>query len=123
MGAPRLRTGRWSALGRVGFVACGPTIRASGIAGPDIRFHHVRILGTLMDVCPTLLTLVGIPTGEDMTGRPIEALFESPPALRTVPTHDDEEWLKARAGRATTHTSSERLDQLENLGYIGSDED
>jgi hypothetical protein len=39
-----------------------------------------RIYGaTLLDVTPTVLTLMGLPVGEDMDGRVLVQIFEEPP--------------------------------------------
>ena len=50
--------------------------------GPGIR-SDARIEGaTLLDIAPTVLTLLGLPIGEDMEGKVILSAFEESPANR-----------------------------------------
>ena len=93
------------------FVAHGPGIRQDAlIAGPN-----------LLDIAPTVLTLFGLPVGEDMDGKPILDAFEQPPKVEAIPSWDDVE------GDAGTHPpnleldaeeSKEAVNQLVALGYI-----
>ena len=57
--------------------------------GPGVR-RDERIYGaTLLDLAPTLLTLLGLPVGEDMDGKPLlEALVDPTPPGR-IPSWDD----------------------------------
>ena len=46
-----------------------------------------RIYGaSLIDIAPTVLTLFGLPIGEDMDGRPLLEAFEVPPKVKTIPS-------------------------------------
>lgn len=104
----------------------GPAVwhRQYGIfvmAGPGIK-RDERIYGaSLIDIAPTILTLFGLPIGEDMDGRPLLEVFESPPAVQTIPS-----WEKVK-GEAGMHTGDQQLDrdqsqelmqQFAALGYI-----
>jgi hypothetical protein len=106
-------------------VAAGPNIRRMG--GPDpgrLGRSSLRVLGSILDVTPTLLTLFEIPLGLDMDGRPMEALLQPTwperPRPAPVATHDTPEWLQARraARPAPGAADQERLDQLRELGYM-----
>ncbi len=72
----------------------GPTVwhRPIGIIsmmGPGIRKDE-RIYGAnLLDITPTILTLLGLPVGEDMDGRVITQAFEEPPQIDTIPSWED----------------------------------
>ena len=89
--------------------------------GPGIRGDE-RVFGaTLLDVTPTILTLFGLPVGEDMDGKVIAGAFEHPPEVETVPSWDEVE------GDAGMHPAGSRLDPIESqavlkqmidLGYI-----
>jgi predicted AlkP superfamily pyrophosphatase or phosphodiesterase len=113
------------------FVAAGPGIRARSSTVPIAELTRADLprLGGIVDFTPTLLALVGVPVGEDMSGVPLEAVLD--PAhlalhpLRIVPTHDDPAWLAARAAAPTIEIEDEeRLKQLEQLGYLqGEDTD
>lgn len=81
-----------------------------------------RIYGaTLLDVTPTILTLFGLPVGEDMDGRVLVQAFENPPLITRIPSWEKEE------GACGMHPSDLRMDpaaaqavlqQFVALGYI-----
>ncbi|HET7290963.1 MAG TPA: alkaline phosphatase family protein [Vicinamibacteria bacterium] len=110
------------------FVAAGPGLR--DMEGPEpqrLSRDHLRRLGRIHDVGPTLLALAGLPVGLDMDGRPIEAVLAPDPRLQRpapIATWDDPAWLAARqaAGQASSppaeEEEEERLEQLRALGYI-----
>lgn len=107
------------------FVAAGPGIQRTG-AGTrgDAGSGELPVLGSIADFTPTLLTLVGVPYGEDMSGRPMRSVLSpsflerSPPS--TVPTHDTAGW-RARRPEAPVVEDPERIEQLKNLGYLRDD--
>ena len=81
-----------------------------------------RIYGaTLLDVTPTILTLFGLPVGEDMDGRVLVQAFEDPPQITRIPSWEDE------PGECGMHPADLRMDpaaaqavlqQFVALGYI-----
>jgi hypothetical protein len=90
--------------------------------GPGIRKDE-RIYGAnLLDICPTLLHLFGLPIGEDMDGKVLLDIYEDRPAdIQRIPSWDQ------RAGDHGMHPpdkqisaddSKAALDQLVALGYI-----
>ncbi len=89
--------------------------------GPHIR-HDERIYGaTLLDVTPTVLTLYGLPVGDDMDGRVLVQAFDEPPAIDHIPSWEQVE------GECGMHSADLRmdpvaaqavLDQFVALGYI-----
>jgi len=108
------------------FIAAGTGIRSGKVRDAStLQERDLPELGTLPDFCPTLLTLVGLPYGEDMAGRPIEALFTPqflaahPPT--SVPTHDDAAWLESRGQEEFVLEDDERVEQLRELGYLGDE--
>ena len=82
----------------------GPAVwhRQYGIlvmAGPGIK-RDERIYGaSLIDIAPTVLTLFGLPVGEDMDGRPLLEAFETTPKVETIPSWED------RPGDAGMHAA------------------
>src|SRR6202043_543456 len=42
------------------------------------------------DVTPTILTLLGLPVGEDMDGRVLVQAFEDPPQITRIPSWENE---------------------------------
>jgi len=79
-------------------------------------------LGRLADFCPTLLALVDVPYGDDMLGKPIEALFDPGRPTRSIPTHDDPAWLASRESEVEVE-DAQRVEQLRQLGYLGDELD
>ncbi|HLW77766.1 MAG TPA: alkaline phosphatase family protein, partial [Bryobacteraceae bacterium] len=104
----------------------GPTIwhRPIGIismCGPGIR-QDERIYGAnLLDITPTILTLFGLPVGQDMDGRVITQAFEETPQIEVIPSWEDE------PGESGMHPEDQRMDaeaakamieQFVALGYL-----
>lgn len=104
----------------------GPAVqhRPFGIVcmkGPHIR-QDERVYGaTLLDVTPTILTLYGLPVGDDMDGRVLVQAFDNPPAITRIPSWEQE------PGECGMHPSDLRMDpaaaqavlqQFVALGYI-----
>ncbi len=104
----------------------GPTLQHRPVGvfcmkGPHIR-QDERIYGaTLLDVTPTILTLFGLPVGEDMDGRVLVQAFDEPPEVARIPS-----W-EAEPGECGMHATDLRMDpeaakaviqQLIALGYI-----
>lgn len=70
----------------------GPESKNPGIfalKGPGIR-QGERIEGAIpLDICPTVLTLFGLPVGGDMDGRPLLAAWQKSPVVSRIPSWDD----------------------------------
>jgi predicted AlkP superfamily phosphohydrolase/phosphomutase/Flp pilus assembly protein TadD len=89
--------------------------------GANIK-QDERIYGaTLLDVTPTILTLFGLPVGEDMDGRVLVQAFEKPPQITRIPSWENE------VGECGMHPTDMRMDpaaaqavlrQFVALGYI-----
>jgi Type I phosphodiesterase / nucleotide pyrophosphatase len=107
------------------FIAAGAGIQHTpGAPLEQVDADSLPSLGGLVDFCPTLLTLLDVAYGEDMDGRPMSAVL-TPEVLaraRSVATHDDAAWLGTQ-DPDFVHAEPERVQQLENLGYLGEDED
>jgi tetratricopeptide (TPR) repeat protein/arylsulfatase A-like enzyme len=105
----------------------GPAIehRQFGILvarGPGIRKDE-RIYGAnLLDICPTLLHLFGLPVGEDMDGKVLLDLYEGDPAdIQRIPSWDDLEGdhgMHPPDKQISPADSKAALQQLVVLGYI-----
>jgi tetratricopeptide (TPR) repeat protein len=100
------------------------------LAGPGAR-RGVRLADrpTLFDIAPTMLHLLGLPAGDDMPGRVIEAALE-PAFLAAHPQHRIPTWddpararpAPADEGPGARAAEAEMLASLRALGYIGGDE-
>lgn len=90
--------------------------------GPGIRKDE-RIYGAnLLDICPTLLHLFGLPVGEDMDGKVLLDIYEDEPAeIQRIPSWDDVEGdhgMHPEDRQISPADSKAALDQLVALGYI-----
>jgi len=104
-----------------GPAVCHRPLGVVAMKGPGIKADE-RIYGAnLLDVAPTILTVFGLPAGEDMDGRPLLEAFGQPPDLEKIPS-----WEEV-PGECGMHPPGERtdpveaqaaLDQLVALGYI-----
>ncbi|MGC3960531.1 MAG: alkaline phosphatase family protein [Verrucomicrobiota bacterium] len=89
--------------------------------GPGLRAGEKILGASLLDICPTILSLFGLPPGKDMDGKVLLTAFQAPPRLEPIETWD------AVAGEAGIHPPETRLDpvasaeafkQLVELGYV-----
>ncbi len=104
----------------------GPAVQHRNFGIVALKGAHIkqdeRIYGaTLLDVTPTILTLFGLPVGEDMDGRVLVQAFEEPPEIKRIPSWEQE------AGECGMHPADLRVDsvaaqammqRLVALGYI-----
>ena len=89
--------------------------------GPNIKHDEIVYGASLLDICPTILTLFRLPVGQDMDGKPLVNIFRKPPRILTIPS-----W-EAVPGNDGRHAAEVRMDpveaaqamqQLVDLGYI-----
>ena len=89
--------------------------------GPSLRANEPLFGASLLDICPTILTLFGLPPGKDMDGKVLLTAFKEPAAVEPI-----ESWDKV-SGDAGTHPPEAQLDpvasaeafkQLVELGYV-----
>lgn len=59
------------------------------VSGPGLRRDERLYGANLLDICPTILTLFGLPVGEDMDGKPLVNISLAPPAVETIPSWDE----------------------------------
>src|SRR5262249_53376690 len=90
--------------------------------GPGIRKDD-RIYGAnLLDICPTVLHLFGLPVGEDMDGKVLLDIYEGEPAaIQRIPTWDHvvgDHGMHPPDKQISAADSSAALQQLVALGYI-----
>jgi arylsulfatase A-like enzyme len=111
--------------GRAGvFLAAGPGIVQAEGPRATASVEQLPSVGSVLDVLPTLLALLGLPQGLDMPGQPMRAVLE-PRVLASTPppvsSHDTPEWQSERARLAERPPPAEdveRIRQLRELGYI-----
>ncbi len=90
--------------------------------GNQVRPHSRLERPTLVDITPTILALLGIPIGADMTGRVLSEgldLTTRPTKIATYETGD----ASAGSGSDRDRTTDKAvLERLEALGYLGGRE-
>jgi tetratricopeptide (TPR) repeat protein len=91
------------------------------IGGPGIKRGETVFGASLLDVTPTVLTMFGLPVGEDMDGRVLSGVFTESPRIEFVPSWEE---IAGADGRHPTHTrldpvaAHEAMEQMIALGYI-----
>lgn len=95
--------------------------------GPGIRKDE-RIYGAnLLDICPTLLHLFGLPVGEDMDGKVLLDIYEDEPSpIERIPSWDNvagDHGMHPPDRQISPSDSKAALDQLVALGYIDKPDD
>jgi tetratricopeptide (TPR) repeat protein len=107
-------------------IPAGPAIehRDLGVfamSGPDIKRDDALHGPSLLDVAPTILTLYGLPVGEDMDGKVLSQAFVTRPEVAFIPSWEE---IPGADGRHPPHTrldpmaAQAALEQLIALGYI-----
>ena len=89
--------------------------------GPGIRKDHVIHGANLLDITPTILTIFGLPIGEDMDGQVLSEIFEQPPAIEWIESWEDvdgEDGQHPEGMELDAADTQAALDQLVALGYI-----
>jgi len=91
------------------------------ISGEGIKKNQVLHGPSVLDIVPTILTLYGLPVGEDMDGRVLSQAFAKAPEVAFIPSW---EAVPGADGRHPPHTrldpvaAHEALEQMIALGYI-----
>lgn len=82
-----------------------------------------RVYGaSLLDIAPTVLALLGLPVGSDMSGRVLAGAFERAPVVDTIPTWESEGGAAEPAPTGSDpEARSVALRQLVALGYLAPD--
>ncbi len=93
------------------------------MAGPGVRDDTLVHGASLLDITPTILTLLGLPVAEDMDGTPLlQALTDHTPPARIAsyePPHDNDGiWRDVPPGEENPWASQESIRQLAELGYV-----
>jgi predicted AlkP superfamily phosphohydrolase/phosphomutase/tetratricopeptide (TPR) repeat protein len=90
--------------------------------GPGIKKDEIIYGATLLDIVPTILSVMGIPIGEDMDGKPMIEIFEQAPEIKTIPSWEDVPgecgMLPDDKRELDPDQSAQAIKQLIDLGYI-----
>jgi tetratricopeptide (TPR) repeat protein len=91
------------------------------MAGPGIRHDELVFGAGLLDIAPTVLTLLGLPVGRDMQGRILAEAFEKPVEPAQIESWDAVEGESGMHPAGKEHDpweASAVVEQLIALGYI-----
>ena len=91
------------------------------VSGAPIKKNASLHGASVLDIAPTILTLYGLPVGEDMDGKVLSQAFVHPPKVAAIPSWEQ---VPGDDGRHPPHTrldpvaAHEMLEQMIALGYI-----
>lgn len=91
------------------------------LAGPGFKSGEPLYGATVLDVTPTILTLLGLPVGKDMDGRPWVEIFDVPQTVEIIPSWDEQDGdsgMHPVEVREDPAESAEAIKHLVDLGYI-----
>ncbi|WP_412068041.1 alkaline phosphatase family protein [Rubrivirga sp. IMCC43871] len=94
-------------------------------AGPGICSGEQVYGASLLDVTPTLLTILGLPVGDDMDGRVLTPVFKHEDIVERIPSWEDIAGDAARldADASDPWADQAAMDQLIALGYVDAPDD
>ena len=90
-------------------------------SGPGIKQQERLYGATLLDVTPTILSLLGLPIGADMDGRPWLEIMDRPVQAKRVMSWDaidGDSGQHAEEQREDPVAAAEAIRQLVELGYV-----
>lgn len=105
-------------------VAAGPDILgpAAAVEPRELTREKLPEVGSVLDVTPTLLAIMGLSLGRDMDGHVMATVTAAEPS-GWVETHTPDGWFEARSREVETPMAGQRLEQLRGLGYLGGGDD
>jgi len=111
-------------------IPAGPAIEhrdfgVLAISGPGIKKDELLHGPSVLDIAPTILTMYGLPVGEDMDGKVLSQAFVEPPSISFIPSWENVPAVAPNTdGRHAPHTrldpvaAHEAMEQMIALGYI-----
>jgi predicted AlkP superfamily phosphohydrolase/phosphomutase/tetratricopeptide (TPR) repeat protein len=89
--------------------------------GPGIKKGEQIFGASVLDVTPTLLSIMDLPIGKDMDGKPLVDIFEKPKELKYIDSWENSEKFGGElvaTSNSETSNNEAALQQLVDLGYI-----
>jgi tetratricopeptide (TPR) repeat protein len=117
----RWKEGRPAKLASAAAATAGRWHRDEGIYllwGPDVQATANRGQGEVAQVCATLLALLGLPPGDGVAGPPLAEVEAVHAQLADYRGH----YRPAPEIEASEESSSEEVEKLRSLGYLGARE-
>ncbi len=107
-------------------IPAGPAIEhrdygVLAIYGPGVKKQEHLHGASVLDITPTILSIFGLPVGEDMDGKVISQAFVDAPGVAGIPSWEE---IAGADGRHPTYArldpvaAQEALEQMIALGYI-----
>jgi tetratricopeptide (TPR) repeat protein len=94
------------------------------LKGPGLKKNDRLYGASILDVTPTILTLLGLPIGMDMDGRPWLEAFEQHVKPERIfsweGVSDDKAGLHTQQSRQDPAEAAQAIEQLVELGYIAA---
>ena len=87
--------------------------------GRGVKRHSRIDKPVLVDVTPTILTLLGLPAAEDMPGRVLTEALESPEVPDRIASYETGERGGQQGAARDTEVDQAVIERLEALGYLG----
>jgi predicted AlkP superfamily phosphohydrolase/phosphomutase/tetratricopeptide (TPR) repeat protein len=91
------------------------------LKGPELHVGQSIYGAGLLDICPTVLKLFGLPPGKDMDGKVLLTAFKKPPTIEPVDSWDHvpgDAGIHPPETRVDPVASAEAFRQLVELGYV-----
>jgi predicted AlkP superfamily phosphohydrolase/phosphomutase/tetratricopeptide (TPR) repeat protein len=91
------------------------------ISGPGIDQGALLYGGSVLDVAPTILTLYGLPVGEDMDGKVLSNAFVKTPTVAFIPSWEEvpgADGCHPPYTRLDPMAAHQALEQMIALGYV-----
>lgn len=91
------------------------------VSGPGTKKDELLYGSSLLDICPTILSLFELPVADDMDGKPLVNAFLNLPNIQYIPSWDDvpgEDGSHPPSMSTDPLESSEAINRLVELGYI-----
>lgn len=86
--------------------------------GPDIKARGRIDRPSIIDITPTVLSLLGLPAASDMPGRVLSEAFREPPAQERIASYEIGGG-SAAGGTRNAATDGAVMEHLKSLGYLG----
>ncbi len=89
--------------------------------GPGIRKDELTYGASILDICPTVLSLFGLPVGRDMDGKPLIGIMSEEVKIDSILSWDEipgNDGAHPPGLRIDPIEAKEAIDQLIELGYI-----
>ena len=87
--------------------------------GPDFKVNETIYGASILDICPSILHLNGLPIARDMEGKVLFNAFKIKKESGIIPTYENTiDFEKSFKGGELIEDSDAELENLEELGYI-----